>query len=105
MLGQCPEQSRVAVEIGAGLLHVHLQPVMHLGVEMFEQLLACIVHGRGDLLIHLRAERLEGGFDLLFGAAILIDACNPALEIDARFYCAKNVVTRAEHPVEQLEFF
>src|SRR5207245_1163979 len=47
----------------------------------------------------------ESGLNLVSPSALLVDRGNPLLEVHAGFDGAEDLVARAEHALEQLEFF
>ena len=64
---------------------------------------ARLVQRVADLEIQLQLQSIERGLNLVGLSALLVDRCNPLLEVHAGFDGAEDFVTRAEHSLEQLE--
>ena len=98
-----PEAPADTVKLGLCVGKLELEALMHVLVEMFEELLASIVHPGADLFIHLCLQLAECGFDLLRGPAFLVDGENALFEIDPRFDGAEHFVGRTEDAAEKAE--
>ena len=99
-----PQPVLVLGQIVFTCLQVDAQLFMHLLVKIFQEALARLVYGLVDLRLQLRLQSVEGGLNLHFGPALLVNPGDPLLEIHARFDTAQDLVAGPEDTVKKLEF-
>src|SRR5450756_2048467 len=98
---ETPELVVEAVEHRAAV-HAHL--LDDLLIEVVEELLAGIALAAADLGLEVELELVELELDLLGRAALLVDAGDALLKVDARFHRAEHFVAGAEHAVEAVSY-
>ena len=90
-----------AIEAHFGIGLGQFEPRLHFFVEVFQQDLAGVQHGVADFAGQVELQLFKGLVNFLGLAAALIDVRDAALEIDTRFDRPQDLVTGAEHTVEQ----
>ncbi len=76
---------------------------MNFGVEVFEELLAGVLHRLVDASRHLLLKALKSRFDFFSRPTALIDAHHSLLEFDSRLNSAKNLIARSKDARKELK--
>src|SRR4051794_15639650 len=95
-LCECPEHAADGVESLPGFIKLELEPLMHVLVEMFEQLLSRVCHPAADGFLHFLLQLSEGRLNLLNTAAGLIDGEDPFFKIYTGLDSAKHIIAGAK---------
>lgn len=92
VLAEEPELAGELVEAEVSFGEFHLETLVDVFIEVIEKLLLGVGEAAIDAFLEFLLELIEGGFNLVRGAAGLVNLENPFFKIDATFDGAEDLI-------------